>query len=125
MHLSNTYLNAGHKSLQGQGGANTAAEEGERGGEGQGGGEGDLQEGVVEQRREARVVRVVEFVSDSLFICAQAQQITFPFAISTVGDGNMRFSCIFLDFYNLHFVSVFVLQFFLNISNSLGTERKG
>ena len=61
-HLSNAYLNAGHKSLQGQGGANTAAEEGERGGEGQGGGEGDLQEGVVERRREARVVRVVHFL---------------------------------------------------------------
>ena len=54
--------------MQGQGGANTAAEEGERGGKGEGGGqgrvggEGDLQEGVDQRRREARVVRVVDFV---------------------------------------------------------------
>ena len=61
-------LNLEHKSLQGQGGANTPAEEGEGGGEGKGGGqgrvggEGDLQEGVDKWRREARFVKVVDFV---------------------------------------------------------------
>ena len=36
----------------------------------------------------------------------------------------MRFSCIFLDFHDHNFVSVLILQFFLNISSTLGAEKK-
>lgn len=79
--LSNTtsLFNAGHKSLQGQGGPDPPAEEGEGGGEGegrgQGGGEGHLQEGVDQRARgEARVVRADKFFLIFLFlIFAQVQ----------------------------------------------------